>query len=242
MELRVLGSSSRGNCYVLDNGSEALIVECGMPYKDVQRAVDYDISRIAGVLVSHEHGDHAKHAQQFIDARMPVFTSNGTKEAIGLSASTMQAGVVYGIGSFSVLPFNVQHDAAEPFGFLIQHVEMGITLFATDTYYLAYKFKGLNNIMLECNYSTDILNANIATGRVDTRVRSRIVESHCSYDTCMEVLMANDLTAVNNIVLIHLSDNNSNAFQFQNGIKQATGKNVHVAEKGLIINFNKSPF
>jgi hypothetical protein len=63
-----------------------------------------------------------------------------------------------------------------------------------------------------------------------------------SYDTCKETLLANDLSAVNNIVLIHLSDLNSNATEFQSGIAEATGKTVHVASKGMEIDFNKIPF
>jgi hypothetical protein len=58
----------------------------------------------------------------------------------------------------------------------------------------------------------------------------------------METLLANDLSAVNNIVLIHLSDCNSNALEFQQGIKKATGKTVHIANKLMILKFNKTPF
>ena len=58
MELKILGSSSKGNCYLLDNGNDCLMIECGIPFKDVQKAVNFGISRIAGVIISHEHGDH----------------------------------------------------------------------------------------------------------------------------------------------------------------------------------------
>jgi hypothetical protein len=68
------------------------------------------------------------------------------------------------------------------------------------------------------------------------------MKSHCSFDTCRETLLANDLSKVNNIVLIHLSDGNANASEFKQGIIDATGKTVHIAEKGMTINFNKSPF
>ena len=63
-----------------------------------------------------------------------------------------------------------------------------------------------------------------------------------SYTNCINTLEANDITRVNNIVLIHLSEGNSNAEEFQLGVKAATGKNVHIAEPGLVINFNKHPF
>lgn len=247
MELKILGSSSAGNCYVFDNGKEALVVECGIPFKEVKKVVDFDISRIVGCLISHEHGDHAKEVQKFIDARIPVYMSNGTAESLFLNKNnhlltTMIDCGVYHIHNFTIQAFSVQHDCAEPFGFLIHHPEMGMVLFATDTYYLAYTFKNLNNILIECNYQFEILEENIATGRVSEATRDRTIKSHMSFDTCKETLLANDLSDMNNIVLIHLSNGNSNACEFQKGIHEATGKTVHVADKGMTLNFNKTPF
>lgn len=247
MELKILGSSSDGNCYVFDNGKEALVVECGISFKEVKKAVNFDISRIVGCLISHEHGDHAKEVKKFIDARIPVYMSNGTAESLGLDKNnrllaTMEDCGIYHINNFTIQAFNVQHDCAEPFGFLIHHHEMGMVLFATDTYYLAYTFNGLNNILIECNYRLDILEENIATGRVPGITHDRTIQSHMSFDTCKETLLANDLSAVNNIVLIHLSNGNSNALEFKQGIHEATGKTVHIADKGMILNFNKTPF
>ena len=246
MELKVLGSSSKGNCYLLDNGKEALMIECGIAFKNVQKAVDFDINRIAGCIISHEHGDHAKHVGKCLDARIPCYMSAGTRNALGLAshplAHAMDEQVLNVIGNFGVMPFSTEHDAAQPFGFLIRHHETGTVLFATDTYYLQYTFDGLNNIMIECNYRQDILDANVEAGTIPAKLRARTMKSHCSFDTCKEILLANDLTQVHNIVLIHLSDGNSNANEFKDGIQEATCKFVSVATPGMKINFNKSPF
>ena len=187
MELKVLGSSSKGNCYLLDNGNEALMIECGIAFKNVQKAVDFDINRIAGCIISHEHGDHAKHVGKCLDARIPCYMSAGTRNALGLAshplAHTMDEQVVNVIGNFGVMPFATEHDAAQPFGFLICHKETGTVLFATDTYYLQYTFDGLNNIMIECNYRQDILDANVEAGTIPAKLRARTMKSHCSLDT-----------------------------------------------------------
>lgn len=246
MKLQVIGSSSSGNCYILGNDKEAIAIECGIPFKRVQEAVDFDIRRISGALVSHEHGDHAKHVQRFLDARIPCYMSQGTKEALHLEENRLVCGMmpggVYNVGNFKVQGFETEHDAADPFGFLIYHPECGMTLFATDTYYLAYTFAGLNNVMIECNYRLDILDANIESGKLNPALRNRTIKSHMSFDTCKETLLANDLSKVNNIVLIHLSSGNADAAAFRDGIQKATHKNVHVAEPGLEILFNKTPF
>lgn len=246
MELKILGSSSKGNCYLLDNGKEALMIECGIAFKNVQKAVDFDITRIKACIISHEHGDHAKHVKRCLDAMIPCYMSDGTRNALGLAshplAHAMTENVLHKIGNFGVLPFDTEHDAAQPFGYLIAHPECGTVLFATDTYYLQYTFDGLTNILIECNYRQDILDANVEAGLIPAKLRARTMKSHCSFETCKEILQANDLSEVHNIVLIHLSDGNSNAVEFQQGIADLTHKVVTVARSGMTINFNKSPF
>ena len=255
MKLRILNSGSVGNCYIFDNGTDALVIEAGVKFMDVKQAMDFEISRINGCLISHEHGDHSSHVTDFMDNRIPVFASRGTFDflikkmmmKIGkYNGSTMmnvlKNGVQIRVGAFRVIPFDVQHDCSEPLGFLINHPDMGTTLFATDTYYLKYKFSGLNNILLECNYRDDILQRNVIEGNIPPFLLKRTMQSHMSYDTCIRTLQANDLRAVHNIVLIHLSSANSNADEFKKGVEDATGKVVSVAEKGMTINFGRSPF
>jgi phosphoribosyl 1,2-cyclic phosphodiesterase len=246
MHLKILGSGSFANGYVLDNGTEALLIEAGVPFLDVKKAVDFDISRIVGALVSHEHADHARHVQQLAAARVAVRMSSGTASALRYEHQRGEAALASGnavrLGGFTVLPFDTQHDAAEPLGFVINHRETGNVLFATDTYYLRYRFRQLNNIMIECNYRMDILTENVKRGVVSMAQRNRTAHSHMEYATCIEALQANDLSSVNSIVLIHLSNGNSNAAEFQQGVRRATGKNVHVADKGMCLRFNKTPF
>lgn len=222
------------------------MVECGVNMNKVVRANDFDTSRIAGCLVSHEHGDHARSVAKVMEMRIPLYMSDGTANALQLphnsQVNRMEALEICRIGNFKVMPFDVKHDAAEPFGYLIMHPEMGTTLFATDTYYLPHKFSGLNNILIECNYDIKILDANIAAGLIPAALRNRTVKSHMNIETCLEALEANDLSGVNNIVLIHLSASNSNAKEFQRRVEQSTGKNVIVARKDMALDFNKTPF
>ena len=55
MKLRVLGSSSAGNCYILENNTEALIIEAGLPFMEAKKALDFNTKKIQGVVISHEH-------------------------------------------------------------------------------------------------------------------------------------------------------------------------------------------
>jgi phosphoribosyl 1,2-cyclic phosphodiesterase len=246
MELIILGSSSRGNGYILSNDSEALVIECGQPLLEVKKELDFNVNKVVGAIVSHEHGDHSKYVNDFLNNRINVYMSPGTDKALKTTAKYLPLLVKSGerkkLGNFTVLAFDVKHDCNEPLGFLIHHPEMGNMLFATDTYYLPYNFDGLTNILIECNYREDILQANIEKGNLPKALRNRTLQSHMSFATCKEALLANDLSKVNNIVLIHLSDGNSNADEFKRDIHAATGKTVHIAERGLRIPFNKTPF
>ena len=245
MKLHVLGSSSKGNCYILENDSEALIIECGVNFKLVKQALNFNLRKVVGCLLTHEHGDHSKYTQEFLKAGIDVWASMGTHKAIGTfehhRARICYVETIFACGSFRFKSFTVKHDAAHPLGFLINHKETGSVLFLTDTYYSAYTFKGLNNIIVEANYSKSIIAAKQESGALPMFLKDRIIESHMSLETCKDLLKANDLSQVNHIVLIHLSDGNSDARMFQSEVQALTGKTVHIADAGILIeNFNDS--
>lgn len=246
MQLRIIGSGSSGNCYLLDNGKEALMIECGMRFDKVKESVGFDISRIKGALVSHEHQDHASSVQTCLLYAMQMFMSQGTADALNIADNhnvhILEEDKSCQIGGFTVQPFKVVHDAAQPFGFLIYHEECGLTLFATDTAYLHYTFPPLNNVMIECNYSYDMLQKNFENGTVSLSQRLRIVKSHLSLGRCMYILQSNDMSHVNNIVLLHMSDRNISAFEAKTCFEAWLNKTVTVASSGIDIPFNKSPF
>lgn len=245
MKLKVLGSSSKGNSYVLESSSgQILVLEAGIRLAEVKKQIGFKVNNIVGCLITHEHGDHAAYANQFTEAAIDVYCSEGTAKVFKPHHRIyeLESQVLYEIGEFKVVAFDVIHDAAEPFGYLIQHPECGTTLFLTDTYYSEFTFKGLNNIILEVNYDVDILEASIESGRLDPSIKARIVTSHMSLQTALELLEANDLSKVNNIVLIHLSDSNSHEVNFKKEIEAATGKTVTVADTGTEVLLNKTPF
>lgn len=249
MKLHVLGSSSSGNCYLFqsEKTGEVLAVEAGVKFNKAKKALDFNLNSIVGCIVSHEHGDHAKCVGDFINACIPCYMSQGTKHALGFSSSYWAKGLLpfeqVVINGFRVIPFPIQHDAAEPYGYLIRHEECGTVLFATDTYFLKYKFPGLNNVMLECNYSKEILDANFTAGHIDKKRYERTIKSHMSYDNCLLTLQANDLSQVCKIVLLHLSDNNSNVSKFVDGIGSLYPEiEVTAATPGLSLTLNSHPY
>lgn len=245
MELTILGSGSSGNCYVIQNSGEAIIIEAGVRFADVKRVLGYDLRKVAACLVSHEHGDHAGCVADIIESCIPTYASEGTWKALGISSSFAREcghGAAFACGGFRVMPFGTNHDAAQPLGFLINHQETGTILFATDTYYLPCTFADLSHIMIECNYVGGALRDNIRNGVVAGSVARRVRRSHMELGTCIDALKANDLSKVRNIVLIHISRNNGDPEYMRRKVVEETGKKVHVAKSGLVININKEAF
>ena len=172
-----------------------------------------------------------------------IHATKGTHAALQTSshhrAKSFEYHKQFQLGNFKIMPFDVLHDAAEPCGFHIHHPECGNVLFITDLIFCKYTFKNLNNIIIEANYDDDIAKRKLNDMEF---LRNRIINNHMSLDTCIDALNVNDLTAVNNIVLIHLSDSNSDALMFKDKVREATNKTVTIADAGITIPFNKTPF
>lgn len=245
MKLIILGSSSAGNGYILKGKTSSLLIEAGVPLREVKMAMKFDISSIRGAVLSHGHIDHAKYAFEYAKAGINVYSSLDTLDITGMinshRAKVITEGRKYKIGEFTVLPFGLIHDIKN-YGYLISHPEMGLTCFLTDTCYSPFIFPGLNNIIIEANYSDNVLESRIEAGYLHPVLAERIRRSHMAESTMIEFLKANDTTCVNNIVIIHLSSHNSNAQQMKSSVINVTGINPTIAKAGMCIEFNKTAF
>ena len=225
MDIRILASGSGGNCYRLNDGATDILLECGIPYSKILAGIGYDLGRIGGVLISHEHGDHAKAAKDMLRFGRNIFASKGTLDALGLTGYHCRAvshGKRFSIGTFEIFPFDTQHDAAEPLGFVITSTATGErVLFFTDTYYVRYVFKGVDIIMGECNYSTRTVRDDLPESR-----KNRLYESHMSLEHFLELL--DSYPRVKKIYLLHLSADNSDAEMFRREVAKKTGAEIDV--------------
>ena len=162
MQLICLGSSSAGNGYILKNGTEVLVIEAGVPFLKVKEALNYDITKIVGLLVTHSHKDHSKYINDYLNARIPVWT--GSLDGLDLKSSMLpylsEHLHKFRLGNFSIKSIEVRHDVP-CLSFLIKHAETGLIYFCTDTHFLPFRIKNLNQLIIEANYCEDILEENI---------------------------------------------------------------------------------
>lgn len=211
-----------------------LALECGLRYSELQRALDFRVSRLHGCLVSHEHMDHARAAKEMARAGVDIYASVGTLTALALCGTrfkAVKAHEEFSVGSWRVYPFDVVHDAAEPLGFFLIHPAGWRVLYATDTAYLSYRFEGMTHILVETNYEAEALREGVTEGRIPAVVKRRITQSHFSLEHVKGFLQANDLSRVQEIWLLHISNSNADASQFKKEIQELTGKQVYVGER-----------
>lgn len=232
MEIKILASGSTGNAYRISDGKTGLLLEAGIPLKAIQVGCNFKVSQIQGCFVTHNHQDHSKAARDLARLGVDIYTSLGTIEACNLTGHRIHAVTELQeltVGTFKVLPFDVQHDAPQPLGFLFTSIETGEKLlYFTDTYYIKYRFQGLTHIMAECNYDKETLQRSVDAGYIPIELVPRLMKSHMSLEHFLDLLKANDLRSVKQIYLLHLSNNNSDEKRFKVEVQKQTGAEVYV--------------
>lgn len=264
MELIVVGSSSSGNCYAMKaKDGQLLILEAGCPLLQLKKAINFSVSNIVGVLVTHEHGDHASRIGEYAkEMRCPFLMSKGTHEELLTNHHTwlikkdsfdrsqvVEHGEIVHLGNFKCMALALRnskgeptHDAAEPMCYIIEHPEMGKVLFCTDTYLMPYRPQDLTAVMIECNYTADMLEENFRNGIIDPKRRKRTVVSHMSLENCKKTLSKMNLTTCRKVILVHISHENGAARRFCDEVMQSIAKPVFVAAAGEKINLNRNSF
>ncbi|NFT07619.1 MBL fold metallo-hydrolase [Clostridium botulinum] len=228
--IKVLKSGSSGNCYIVKVQEEALIIECGIGINDILKGFKFDISKVKGCILSHSHGDHSKSVKKIIEKSIDVFTGKETIKELKISSHrihSIESRKTFKIGGFTILPFEAQHDV-QCMGYLIDHPSIGKILFATDTYYLKSKFQNVDHVLIECNYSEDVL-------PTLPPWRARTIKSHMSLETLKETLQTWNLEKTKDITLIHISGENGDSERFQKEIEEITGIKTYAAMPGLEI-------
>ena len=245
LSCRVINSGSSGNSYLLTaSDGQVLIMECGVKFKEIEQALNFNLRNVVGTLCSHSHADHIRAAKDIVAAGITLHCLKASAEAIGLDnhrVKHIEPNKQFEAGSFKIIGFPLRHDVP-CLGFLIQHPDCGKIVFITDTSYVPQRFGKIQNYMIEANYCENILRERSETGTIHEFLHDRVIRSHLSLQSCLGVLAANDLSETNNLLILHLSDSNSDAIRFQKEISEATGKRTTIAKPGVTLNFSKTPF
>ena len=215
-------SGSSGNCTYVTNDDTHILVDCGASGKYITaclRRLGLSADKIDAILVTHEHRDHV--CGVGIMARkynIPVIATLGTHQ--GMKSITgdfgerlaqyISAGEEIKIGTLSIRPFSIPHDANEPVGYRI--FEEGSSLcIATDIGHisdeLADELSGCDSIIIEANHDPEMLR----TGRYPYHLKRRIAgeRGHLANDTSARLCLMLAEKGTKSFWLGHLSRENN---------------------------------
>lgn len=221
MRLFVLGSGSSGNCYLLENETECLVIEAGVKYSEVKKAIDFQTRKVVGVIAGHAHLDHSGRLGDYDGSGIPIFKPYEKFEKM----------VAY--GNFKIYPFELLHNVP-CYGFYITHPDMGILVYVSDTEYIKYTFKGVNHFLVEANYSTELVER-------DSAKYEHQITGHMNIDTTCRFLKKNNNSNLKTVTLCHLSADCGNAEDFKARAEEVVDCPVYVAKKGLEISLDLMP-
>lgn len=234
MHIEVYGSSSEGNAYSISDGTTRLLIECGIPFRELQIKTNFFDPMPEGCLISHSHGDHAKSVNDLMRLGIDCYMSDETAAEVDYDVryrkwKPIEHNYKTQIGTFKVLPLQMAHDV-RCLGFYIHSTKtMESLFFATDTCCIPYNLPPIDYIMVEANYDFDILNDRIMKGYIDPAMKNRLAMSHMEIGSTLLWLRKQDLTKTKRIYLLHLSYGSSNADDFKRRVMECTGVPVTIA-------------
>lgn len=239
IDIKIIGSGSSGNCYLANINGTQLLLECGLPFKTIQKALGYKTSDILACLITHEHIDHSKATKDVIKNGIDVLMTRGTSDVLEIFGHRLQilekkferetAYRFYWKNNILIQPFEAIHDAKEPVNFYIKDIRTKESLlFVTDTAYMPYKIPNVNVLMVECNYVKNVIDSNIKNDSLNLSLRNRIVKNHMSLETLLKALNQADLSNLKKVYVLHLSDANSQEKVILEAIQRQTGAIVEI--------------
>lgn len=216
VSVKVLASGSSGNALLVSAGGCAVLVDAGLSARKIAvhlEAHGLSAGDLAGILLTHEHGDHARGLKVLCGKNsVPVFATPLTAESLrrsGVEAAwnLFSSGAAFAIGSFEVLAFSVPHDAADPVGFVLRH---GGRKFAvlTDlghaTRQVVECVRGVDGLLIETNHDEALLQQDKKRPwSVKQRILSR--HGHLSNAAAAGIVSQVATSALRHVILGHLS-------------------------------------
>lgn len=222
LTLRILGSSSSGNCALLSTPRCNVLVDAGLRInrlKDSLEACGVPLEKIDAVFLTHDHSDHTVALQYFREscAHIPIFANELTWSAIRgrmrvrLNWKKFETGQAWDFADLAVQSFEVPHDACDPTGFVFaHHGERGVRRigWVTDLGYVTelvkQRVREVDVLALESNYERHLLD-NHPTRPLSLKTRVKGRHGHLSNEDAFALLESAEMPNCRQVYLIHIS-------------------------------------
>ena len=270
MKFTVLGSGSTGNAVLIVAGETRVLIDAGLSARELMRrlaSVGEDLSRLDGIVVTHEHGDHVGGLRVLLKMKgvdCPVFVSGKTREAyisehFGVSneeprrrsnalkdrVEEIESSKDFRVGEIDFHPFTVPHDAVDNFGFTATHDGVKIATlmdFGHITTLITEHLRGCAAIVIESNHSRDMLKAcEVYPWELKQRILSNL--GHISNEDVAEWLTGGFDGCARHIVLAHLSQRANNPYLAKITAEVALQERAPLfpSDAEVILSFPKEP-
>lgn len=218
MRFASLGSGSQGNATIIEWGDGALLLDCGFSMKEAEARLErlgLHARDLSAVLVTHEHGDHIKGVAALARRhKLPVYMTPGTFHSRDLGAlpklHLIEGYREFAIGSLSVEPVPVPHDAREPaqFVFSCGGVRLGVlTDLGSISPHVEERYRACDALLLEANHDPVML----AGGPYPPSLKRRVggAWGHLSNQQAAGFLERVDTAKLQALVIAHISQKNN---------------------------------
>ncbi|MFL0809827.1 MAG: MBL fold metallo-hydrolase [Agarilytica sp.] len=241
MRFASLGSGSSGNATLVQDSDTLLLVDCGFTAKETElrmQRLDVSASQLNAIVVTHEHSDHIKGVGVLARKhKVPVYMTEGTfaSKDFGVlpSINIIKNYQSFEVGSISVEPIVVPHDAREPAQYVFcnqEGVQLGVlTDLGSLTPHIIESFQGCDGLLVEANHDIEML----AAGPYPPSLKSRVASPWGHLNNCQtaDFLAKCNLERLQEIVVGHISQKNNSLESVKNELDQviALANSIHFA-------------
>lgn len=233
MELKVVGTGSSGNAYILSDGISDLILDAGMSIKEIKQALGFNVTKIRGVLISHIHKDHTQALEKLLMSGVLAYMNPTVKEVCAdyYNARSVKPFEVFRLAeNITGLGFDVPHDNVPCYGYYLKWDDRRI-LYLTDLEYCPIDLSKITptDVIVECNYCEDMVDMEA------DNIRHKLL-GHMGLKACKDFIKHVASIELKNVILCHRGLDTSDPDEITKTISTvAETAHVYVARKGLTI-------
>ncbi|KAB0577990.1 phosphoribosyl 1,2-cyclic phosphodiesterase [Fusobacterium naviforme] len=219
-----IASGSSGNSIYVGTSDTHILVDAGISNRRIERGLGelgVKADELSALVVTHEHSDHVKGLTVLMKKHhVPLFATAGTVAALKRSCCfegcdeelihIVRAEERFSVGDMELLPFSIDHDAAEPVAYRIESGGRAVAV-ATDmghyTEQTVARLERLDALLLESNHDVRMLEA----GPYPYSLKRRILGNfgHLSNESAGKLLTEILHDGLKQILLGHLSKENN---------------------------------
>ena len=218
MKFQVIASGSKGNLTYIKTETTSILIDAGISLKEINSRVNYEITNIDAILITHEHIDHVKYIESIARKTNAVIYVNEKtfnkmilkyfKDLNGIKVKYIEPNKPFKINDVKVMALNLQHDAECCYGYILTNNNKALA-YCTDTGYIPVPYidilKKVNSLIIESNHDVEMLMQSNRPWYLKNRILS--IKGHMSNKICGEVLnKILESKVLETVVLAHLSE------------------------------------